>query len=108
MKLDSNRYFCYRVVMKLRVTFCAAVAFSAIAAYAQPHPWLYGPYDKLEPVRVARPLNLEPPHLKPMGAVVFVPKVAAPPKSLLSTNRLETLSYRANYFRLAAPKSGVK
>lgn len=112
MKLDGGRYSCYSMVMKLRVAFWVAVAFSALAAYAQPHPWLYGPYDKLEPAvsRTTRPFsNLEPPRLKPIAAVVSVPKEAkTTAKSPLLTDRLETFAYRANYFRLATPKSAVK
>jgi hypothetical protein len=96
--------------MKLRVAFCAAVALSAVAAYAQPHPWLHGPYDKLTPRDMERPvLIMEPPRMNPIRKVVLVPtETTSPAKSLLSTNRLEAFTYRANYFRLATPKSAVK
>jgi len=100
------------MVMKLRVAFWAAVAFPAVAAYAQPHPWLYGPYDKLESAapRATRTFsNSEPPRLKPIAAVVSIPKEAkTTAKSLLLTDRCETFAYRTNYFRLAKPKSAVK
>jgi hypothetical protein len=93
--------------MKLRLALCAAVLFPGIAAFAQPQPWRFGPYDKLQPYAIRQPFlssKTAPPQLG--GAVVFVPgDVKAP--VLLPTNHTDAGS-RANYFRLAPPKSQGK
>jgi hypothetical protein len=90
--------------MKLRVTLCAAVLFSEVAAFAQPQPWLFGPYDKLQPYRVrTQPfLNPEPVRPKGGGAVIFVPaEKSTPVKALPQTNP----SGSSNHLKSAPLKS---
>jgi hypothetical protein len=94
--------------MKLRVALCAAVLLPAAAAFAQPRPWPYGPYDQLRPTDARVPKSFEDSEssrLKRAGIVVVSPaEKKADANARLIGYRLDELS-RVNSVKLAPPKS---
>jgi hypothetical protein len=94
--------------MKLRVALCAAVLLPAAAAFAQPHPWPYGPYDKLRlsDTRVPKSFqDSESSRLKRAGIVVVAPaEKKADANARLIGHRLDELS-GVNSVKLPPPKS---